>query len=225
MRLWRPLLALLTVFALSGCMKLQMDLSIDGEADAVSGSFIYAIDKQVLAMSGKPAEETFNSSVKDLKQLPAGTRQEVYDDGKFYGRKVFFDKTPFEKFNRQDPGSPHFEHRDGKYYFTMDLSGQNTGAGKQVLDQIEVKVSVTFPGKVIDRDNLAELHGKTVSWTVKMSAGHKFSAVSEEGSRVPWILVGVVGGIFGLLVVAGIVVLALRMNRKPALEEPTIQVG
>jgi|KBSSwiStaDraftv2_1062776.scaffolds.fasta_scaffold47999_3 hypothetical protein len=234
MRFWRPLLALLTVFALTGCMKVQMDLAIDGENDAVSGSMVFAIDKQILALSGKPAEDSFNTSVKDLKQLPAGTRAEPYDDGKYYGRKVFFDKVAFAQFNKTDPSSPHFEHRDGKYYFTMngDMTqadlGPQTAVVKNILDQIEVKVAVTFPGKVIERDNLATLDGKTVSWTVKMSSGHQFRAVSEESSDFNWVLVGSVGGLFGALVVAGIVMLAIRLNRKPSsstLEEPTIPIG
>jgi LppM domain len=233
MRFWRPLLALLTVFALTGCMKVQMDMSIDSEVDAVSGSMIFAIDKQVLALSGKPAEETFGNTAKNLKQLQTGTRSEVYDDGKFYGRKVFFDKVAFAEFNKTDPGSPRFEHRDGKYYFTMDgdmskadLGTAQGAAAKPILDQIEMKVSVTFPGKVIERDNLATLDGNTVSWTVKMSSGHQFKAVSEEPSKLRWVLVAGVGGLFGILVVAGIVVLAIRLNRKPdadpaAAQEPT----
>lgn len=236
MRFWRPLAcsltALLTVFALSGCVKIQMDFGVDPENDRVTGWTVFAIDKQVLALSGKPPEESFNNSAKDLKTFPSGTRSEVYDDGKFYGRKVFFENVPFAEFNKADPGSPHFEHKDGKYYFTMDLShtdlGPFTAAGKQVLDQIEVKVSVTFPGKVIERDNLATLEGNTVSWTVKMSSGHQFRAVSEEPTALGWILVASVASLFGLLVVAGIVVLAIRLNRKPAgqpLEEPTIQLG
>jgi len=209
-------------------LKVQIDLRIDSDHDTVSGSFIYGIDRQVLTSSGKPVEDTFISVVKDLKQFPTGTRSEVYDDGKFYGRKVFFDNTPFAQFNRPDASSPHLEHRDGKYYFTMDLSHADLGplksVGKDVLDQIVVMVSVTFPGKVIDRDNLATLDGNTVNWAVKLSSSHKFSAVSQEPSRLNWVLVTVVGGIFGALVVAGIVVLALR-GRKDPLEEPTIQLG
>jgi LppM domain len=232
MRFWRPLLALLTVFALTGCMRMQMDMSIDSDVDAVSGSMIFAIDKQVLALSGKPAEETFNNTAKSVKQLQTGTRSEVYDDGKFYGRKVFFDKVAFADFNKSDPGNPHFEHRDGKYYFTMDgdvsktdLGGAQGAAAKPILDQIELKVSVNFPGKVIERDNLATLDGNTVSWTVKLSSGHQFKAVSEEPSQLRWVLVAGVGGLFGILIVAGIVLLAIRLNRKPdgpaAAEEPT----
>jgi hypothetical protein len=229
-----PLLALLTVFALTGCMKVQMDLAIDGQSDAVNGSMVFAIDKQVLALSGKAPQESFDSSVKDLKQLPAGTRAEPYDDGKYYGRKVFFDKVAFAQFNKADPSSPHFEHRDGKYYFTMngDMTqadlGPQAAVIKNILDQIEMKVAVTFPGKVIERDNLATLEGNTVSWTVKMSSAHQFRAVSEEPSALNWVLVGSVGGVFGVLVVAGIVVLAIRLNRKPAasaLEEPTMPIG
>ncbi len=222
MRLFRPLLALLMVFALGGCMKMEMNFGIDGEHDTVTGWVVIAVDKQVLALSGKPPEETFKTSVQDLKQLPTGTRQEVYDDGKFYGRKVFFDKVAFTQFAQSSAGSPHFEHRDHRYYFTMngDYSQADLGSQaalvKNILDQIELKVTVTFPGKVIDRDNLAQLDGNTVSWTVKLSSAHQFSAVSEEPSKLNWVLVGAVGGLFGALVVAGIVVFALRANRKRA---------
>jgi hypothetical protein len=181
---------------------------------------IFAMEKSLLIAGGKTPEEAFAGSADTVKDLPKGTRSQVYDDGKFYGRQVFFDNVPFAEFNGGDGTAPAFSHADGRYTFTMDADmsgaafGQNTAALKPFLDSVSVKVSVKFPGKVIERDNLAQLEGEdTVTWDLKMGSSHKLKAVSEEPATARWLLLAGVIALFGLLAVGGIVVLALRLNR------------
>ncbi|HCT75576.1 MAG TPA: hypothetical protein DGG94_15440 [Micromonosporaceae bacterium] len=230
MRSLRVLSALLfATFALAGCMKVEMNLTVNGEQDTINGSMIFAMDKAVLTMNGKSPEEAFAGTANEIKELPKGSRSEVYDDGKFYGRRIIFENMTFEEFNRAEPGAPRFTHQDGKYTFGMDADMSNADLGPQsavikpILDTIELKIAVTFPGKVIERDNLAELSGNTVSWKLKMGSAHKLNAVAEEPATFQWLLVAGVGGLFGILVVVGIVVLAIRLNRRP--KQPAEPIG
>lgn len=223
----RPLRAVLalvvTAVMLTGCMKIDMSLTIDGGRDTVNGSLIFAVDKQVLALSGKSPEESFKDTQGSLDaDMPKGTRTEVYDDGKFYGQKIIYDNVAFSEFSASK-GAPKITHENGRYIFTMaaDMSSKpGFPGGQQILSSIEVKITVTFPGDVIEHDPKATVSGKTASWTLKMSENHELRAVSEEGASFPWLLLGAVAGLFGLLVIAGIVVLAIRMNRRE--QEPAL---
>lgn len=221
MRPLRALIALLlATFALAGCMKIEMDLKVNGDSDTLSGSMVFAIKKSVLDLSGKPHAEAFGDASENIDDLPKGSRVEVYQDEVFYGQKIIFEDVPFAEFNQSDPTSPHLVHEDGLYTFTMDATvseddlGPDAEALKGVLDEFELNVTITFPGRVIERDNLAQLNGNTVSWKLKMSSNHKLKVVAEEPSKFQWVLAASVGGIFGVLVVAGIIILALRSRRR-----------
>ena len=219
MRKLRALTALIiAAFALTGCMKLDMDLSIDGRNDTLNGSFIVAVDKNVLTMDGKSAEEGYAKTEAGLRELPAGTRSEVYDDGRFYGRRILFERYSLVEFNRQNP-SASIVHEGDKYVFSMD--GTNPVASSTpaqlvtALANMEITISVTFPGKVIEHDQQSILQDRTVIWKMKLADFRAIRAVSQEESGFPWMLAAIVTGLFGTLVVAGILVMALRMNRKP----------
>jgi len=218
MRTLRAFTALiLAAFTLTGCMKLDMTLSIDPHSDTINGSFIVAVDKAVLTMDGKTAEESFATTEKNLKDVPAGTRSEVYDDGKYYGRKIIFEGYPMAEFNRQSQ-SASITHEDRKYIFQMDGGAPVANSTPEqlisVLANIEITIAVTFPGKVIEHDAQSVLHDRTVVWTMKLADFKQIRAVSQEESSFPWLLLAIVTGLFGALVIAGIVVLAMRMNRR-----------
>jgi hypothetical protein len=204
-------------------MKLEMDLAI-GEEDTVSGSLVFAVEKAVLAQNQtRSAPDLINDALAGVGAMPTGSRTETYEDNKYFGRKVIFDRMPLAEFNRKDGKGPQIIHSGGLYTFTMngDTTTFDLGTGPQVnavrslLNDTEVRISLTFPGRVIERDNLATLDGQTVSWRLKMGTGHQFKAVSEEPATFPWLLVAGVSAVFAILVIVGIVVLATRLNRRP----------
>ncbi len=226
----RPLKACLALvvaaFTLTGCMKLEMDLTI-AEEDTVSGSLIFAVERGVLLLSEKPAAQAVDEALTGVGSMPKGSRTEVYEDSKYYGRKVIFDRVPLAEFNRTDGSGPKIVHSGGLYTFTLDGDTSTLDLGsqahlyRQLLDATEVRISVTFPGKVIERDNLATLEGQTVNWRVKLGSKHQFKAVSEEPAHFPWLLVAGVGTIFGALTLVGMLVFFSR-RRRP--EEPTVPI-
>lgn len=222
MRLVRqPLRALaaltLVAFALTGCMKVDMNVTVNTD-DTLDGTMIVAVDKSMLALSGKSPEDAFKNA-KEISDLPEGSRAEAYDDGKYYGQKIIYDNLPFTAFNSGKKGAPAITHNDGRYTFSADMNtaGSNLGPQAQLaaplLSSIKIKFVITFPGKVIEHDESAIVSGNTVTWNVRLGEDNKLRAVAEEGSTFPWLVVAVVGGGLGLLVIAGIVLLALWLRR------------
>lgn len=220
MRTLRAFTALIVAaFLLTGCLKLDAELSIDPSNDTLNGSFIVALSKNVLTMNGKTAEEGFSAAEKTFKDVPPGTRSEIYDNGMFYGRKIIFDRYPMAEFNRLNR-SASFTHADGRYVFRADGTDPvNTSTPAELLAHLanfEITISITFPGKVIEHDSQSTLEDRTVVWRLKLADFGPIRAVSEEESTVPWMLLAIVTGLFGTMIVAGILVLALRLNRRPA---------
>ncbi|WP_155373330.1 LppM family (lipo)protein [Catellatospora vulcania] len=209
----------LAAFSLTGCMKLDMNMTVNSD-DTLDGTVIMALDKSVLQLSGKSAEEAFASAGESLTDLPKGTRTEVYDDGKYYGKKIIYDDLPLTEFNTGEKGAPSITHANGKYLFTADLDTGANGLGPQAemvkpfLSSLQITFAVTFPGKVVEHDDKAVVDGDTVRWNVALGGKNELRAVAEEGSAFPWLVVAVVGGILGLAVIVGIVFLAVWLTRR-----------
>ena len=222
----RPLRAglalVLAALTLSGCMKLELELFVAD--DTVSGSFIYAVERELLATGQKSASQTIEDALKGVGAMPKGSRTETYEDAKYYGRKVIFDKMPLAEFNRKDGSGPRIVHSGGLYTFTLDgdTSTFDLGEGAQVygyraiLDEAEVRIAITFPGKVIERDNLATLDGNTVNWRVKLRSKHQFKAVAEEPPSFPLLIVAGVGAVAVIALVAGLILFAVSRRKRRA---------
>ena len=153
---------------------------------------------------------------------PKGAKTEVYDDGKYYGKKIIYDDLPLTDFNTGEKGAPSITHANGKYVFTADLDTGADGLGPQAemvkpfLSSLQITFAVTFPGKVVEHDAKAVVDGDTVRWNVALGGKNELRAVAEEGSAFPWLVVAVVGGVLGLAVIIGIVLLAVRLTRRKA---------
>ncbi|BCJ78025.1 hypothetical protein CS0771_75690 [Catellatospora sp. IY07-71] len=208
----------LVAFSLTGCMKLDLDLTVNSD-DTLDGTVVLALDKSVLKMSGKDPEQAFANAESGMSDLPEGSRTEVYDDGKYYGKKIVYDDLPLADFNSGKPGAPSLTHADGKFVFTADLGTGVADLGRQAelmrpfLSGIRITFAVTFPGKVVEHDSRAVADGRTVRWDLQIGEDNKLRAVAEDSS-FPWPVVAVVGGALGLLVIVGIVVLAVWLSRR-----------
>jgi hypothetical protein len=107
---------------------------------------------------------------------------------------------------------------------TIRFQGSIPGASGQEFEGVKVeeflgsvvfdaRVSVTFPGDVIDHNG--ELEGRTVTWRFFEDdlSGVEMFAEARKGAGVPWALIGGVG--LGLLV-AAVVWYRLRASTTPA---------
>jgi hypothetical protein len=227
--------AVAVAFVLSGCVKLDMALTVTPE-NTIDGTIVFAVDKQLLTLGGGNPEDAFKDAAGDapFPTAPAGgsVTTEVYDQDGKYGQKFTFTGVPLSEFDDEDLSIT----REGDFFVvagTLDLSdtGASSGSSEEPLPLpssltagFDVSVSMTFPGEVVEHNGT--LSGTTVTWVPKpgeklvMSAKAKATGgsagvlgLSSASSSTP-LIIGLV--LAALLLVGGLVALLLRRGRTPA---------
>lgn len=219
-------LAMIAALALllTGCLKLDMDLKI-GTDNTVSGSMIFAVNKDVLALTGGSVDDLLGSDT-PLPSDVKGVTSEDYSDDKFVGKKFTFDSVPITEFS--DPTDPEALKitRDGDAFVVsgvLDLSQGTSGAtgpmggtgAAAFLDSAEIRIAITFPGEVISSNGTAS--GNTVTWQPKfgdrLEMSAKGSAIASGGSSstLLYVLIGV-----GVVVLIAIIAFVMMSRRKKA---------
>ncbi len=223
-------LAMIAALALllTGCLKLDMDLKI-GTDNTVSGSMIFAVNKDVLALTGGSVDDLLGSDT-PLPSDVKGVTSEAYSDDKFVGKKFTFESVPITEFS--DPTDPEALKitRDGDAFVVsgvLDLSQGTSGASGPMggtgaaafLDSAEIRVAITFPGEVISSNGTES--GNTVTWQPKfgdrLEMSAKGSAIASGGSSstLLYVLIGV-----GVIVVIAIIAFVMMSRKKKAPQPP-----
>jgi hypothetical protein len=208
-------------FLLTGCLKMDINLTLSSN-DTVSGSMIFAFDKQLLELTGQNPQDVIGSAA-PLPSDVQGVSSKPYDDGKYAGQEFTFDSVPLSQFNTDDPSALKIV-REGdvfKVSGTLDLStGTDTTTTtdptvQQALQSAEVKISITFPGEVTDTNG--QVSGTTVTWSPKIgdtldlqATGSAIGSGGSSSSTIIWVVVGV------LLVLAGAVGVLLLIRKRQA---------
>jgi hypothetical protein len=167
--------------ALSGCIKLDMDLDIASD-NTIDGSIVFAVDKSLLTLGGGDPEEAFRDSLTDAPFPTEGTgggevRTEVYDEDGKYGSRFIFTDVPLDSFDDEDLSIT----REGDFFIvsgTLDTTDTGTdgtdGSGSgdstespapfpsELFGGFDVSISMTFPGEVVE--HTGQLEGTTVTW-------------------------------------------------------------
>lgn len=240
--------AIIAALMLSGCVKLDMALSIQSN-DTVDGTVVFAVDKSLLELSGKSAEEAWKSGSTSAPFPTSATSgsvtTKVYDQEGKYGETYTFASVPLSEFDGtsatgKDDKSIKIMHQ-GDYFVVsgvLDMSqasqtssGNGSSASAQpipaaLLKSFEIKIALTFPGEVVE--HTGTLDGTTVTWApqgaekVVISAKAKDKAETTLASVVtkvlPWAVAALV-----LLGLALLLVLFLRRaggSRSPADQLP-----
>lgn len=182
--------ALVTVLA--GCLKLDTDLSIEG--DTVSGTLLTALDKQAAAQLQLNPQDVFGAENDQLTSLD-GVTAEPYEDDPWAGTELTFDRVDLDELNQLSDGDPDGLRilRDpaaGTYELSMvldfsfltELEEEQLGADPDVdltelLANFEVTVAVTFPGEVTEHNG--ELSGRTVTWRPQPGDRAELRAVAQ----------------------------------------------
>jgi hypothetical protein len=226
--------AVALVFILSGCMKLDVALTVS--ADAVDGTMIVAFDRAFIKASGQSEDSFVEGMNKDFtKDAPAGLRAEKYSDDHYVGTKFTFTKVALTEFNKnadnkEDLSIVH-DKQTRRYrvsgVFDMSDAKADDEVSKAMLRTFDVKIAITLPGKVVSHNG--ELSGTTVTWHPKAGERTTLEAVSEEksllglasGSGATAAVVGGVGCALVALLVAGLIGwLVLRKRGRPAATAP-----
>ena len=236
-------LAALTALALSGCIKLDMDLAVSSD-DTVSGAVIFAIDDSFAELPGVDPKDLFEGT-SPVDQPSAGTvREEPYEaDGKV-GTRLVFEDVPIEEFSQGEGEDALRITREGETYVvtgSLDLTGDETSTGADGTDgadgetppvdlgaitDAEVRVAIAFPGAVISSNGAVD--GNTVVWEPAFGEVAEIQAVAERGSTFPWSLVAAGALIAGLLLVGGFLAVSMRRGKAApaaALPEGSIVPG
>lgn len=176
--------ALLTA-SLAGCLKMEMNLALDG--DQVDGSIVFAVDKEFLAFldefdtpgedGGSASDDFLDDLTSDLGGLEGATVEE-YEDDTYIGSRYQFEGMPLSELQGStdddlsityDPGTRTYEVTGAFDMREMDPAsaddeemGLPPGMMQQMLDSFDIVISITFPGEVSDHNG--ELDGTTVTW-------------------------------------------------------------
>lgn len=198
----------------SGCIKLDADLTLQGET--ASGTLLSAVDANALETAGIPPEEflqegeVFGSDPDEGLAQFDGVTAEEYDDGDWVGVRYHLDNAGFEAvndFDEQNGGMRiDYDSDEGRYEFVADidmmLEGLDEGFGpgapgqgepgegepgqgdlppidpEMLMQDMEMNVSITFPGEVIEHNG--ELSGTTVTWSVTGGERSEMRAVARD---------------------------------------------
>ncbi|PWR13239.1 DUF3153 domain-containing protein, partial [Micromonospora acroterricola] len=234
----RVAVCLLLLAVLSGCMQLNMGLTVNAD-DTVDGQLLLTAQKSLLTSRNKNVPVAFAELRQNIPALPSG-EETVYEDSQLFGTQISYRKAPLASFDSESVKLV----RDGDFYrFTLPLdpkkyggkmAEQNPQQQQAFLKLMSFEISVTFPGRVIDTNGT--LNGRSVSWKVDSNQDKptELRAVAEAPPRpsaspvaaadeggFPWLLI--VGGLLLLLLLAAVVVLLLRRRRPtaPAAPGPT----
>ncbi|WP_277207643.1 LppM family (lipo)protein [Isoptericola croceus] len=213
------LLSAVGLLALAGCLKMDMDLTLN-EDDTVSGSFTMAFADQLAESMGMDPQTLWDQAGDEVaSDLPDGATQEPYADGEYTGTTMSFTDMPLDELSGAGTDELSIT-RDGDEYVvegTMDMSddtGQLDSMAAGMAGAFDVRIAVTFPGEVIESNGTVE--GSTVEWRPAMGESTEIYARGEANGGLgsggfPWWIVGVV---VGLAVIALVVLLVVRNNRR-----------
>lgn len=211
-------LCLVPLLLLTGCVKLSADVAIKDE-NSIHLKMVIGVSKQLMSMSGTSSSTMQDDCSGSSNDKTMTAKQ--FDDGSYVGCEI--EGTAAAKDFKGTKDMPFRVEFDKDHVtFTMNNGFLNDAAessDRQLSASMlsDFKVSVSFPGEVIEHSGSSEVSGRTVTWT---SASDLFSAdglraVSKRGFSIPvwvWPLVGVL--VVG--VIAAGVVLGLRRRRSAA---------
>lgn len=210
--------------ALTGCMKIDINLTI--KDDAVSGTMILAFDRQLLTITGQSEEQMLAALNRDS-AVPEGEgiTAERYADDTFIGYRYTLTKVALAEFAQADADEDSLrilhDKDAGVYRLTgaMDLSQVEAvpQAMRGIMDSIEVKIAVTFPGEVIR--HTGELDGTTVTWRPALGERTLIEAEAKD-SAGSWLATAMIGGSLLLALVVVVVVVFALLRRRPGTATP-----
>ena len=188
--------ALLSTVLLTGCIKLDMDLTVNSDK-TVSGTVIGALSNYLAAMADESGDAGTDSLASGLDSLfdesTPGVTIKEYNSGGFTGQKYILDHVAISNFGKTDSGGETFTIKLNGNKVTvsgvLDLSmDQETTSGldlfgtdltKGLFSSAQMRIAIRFPGKVISSSGEISADGKQVVWTPVFGERNELSATVE----------------------------------------------
>lgn len=208
------------VLALTGCVKLDMDLDVQAD-NTVDGTMVFAVSKDLTELPGFNADDLSGP----LESPAAGKiTSKPYDDGTWVGTQMDFADVPLSEFGDATNGDDLKITREGDQFTvsgTLNMAGDDTGTTTAGFDpatlgvNAEIRIRLTFPGAVVSANGTVD--GNSVTWTPKFGETVDITAVANaepSGSSSTWLVAG--GLLVGLLAVGGFLLAAMRRRDSAA---------
>lgn len=214
------------LFFTSGCMKADMDLTVNQD-DTVSGSVILAFSKDAIELANSLGSSQALSTDSLIKEQP-GITSVPFSDADFEGTKISFENRPFSEFATGTAADSIRFTRDGDIVSVtgvIDMAGEDP----TVIDQIrtnpltanlfaksDISVSITMPGKILE--STGAVVGNTVTYTGQLGDNIQIDIKTDTSSGFSFLALALGG-----LVIAGVVVAAVLIanRKKVAAQTPT----
>ena len=158
-----------TIAAADRCVKLDVDLTV-GTNDKVSGTYIIAIDRSLLQLTGQDPDALYQQLSGDVRQPPlpegASATAEKYDHGNFVGAKITVDDLPIASLNnlggtaparaarRQFSAHPRRRPvplpRHHRHVVVSSGRSPSSACPTPLTASAEIRIKMTFPGEVTE---------------------------------------------------------------------------
>ncbi len=197
-------------FLLIGCVKMDIALTVNKDK-TMSGTVVLALADSIAGLdSGGGSSGTSGTGRLDnlVDQKAKGVTVSKYHQGGFMGEKVTFDHSPLKAFSSasQKDGSFAIAVKGNKAFISgvMDLSSTGTLSSnsspmddaltKAMFASAQIRISVTFPGKVIESIGEISQDRRTVTWNPAFGEKTDLATTVDLASPmklIPWALGGI----------------------------------
>jgi len=195
--------SLVTALALSGCVRLGINLEVS-DSDRVSGSVVVAALDQWQELAGE--EGDLERLVDSYASVP-GARESGYDQDGYRGSEIRFDGVSIADFSNPSSGdAPITIRREGdnielrgSFDFSAinpeDFGGEGTFTTRTVAteDLGELYVRVTLPGDIVSTNGVVDEVTNTVSWRLRAGEPNRLSATAYSPPGLPLWIWGAIG--------------------------------
>jgi hypothetical protein len=193
---------------LAGCIKMDMNISLDGEQ--ANGHMILGLDKDFLAFlegfddgeDGPSARDEFLEGLTgDELSRTEGVTVEEWEDDDYVGARYTFDGMSLADFQEgSDEESLIVDYSEaagtyevtGRFDLTEEFGGPSEadaeemglppGMFQQLMESLDITISITFPGEVLEHNG--ELTDTTVTWRPQIGEENEIYALaSSTGTR------------------------------------------
>jgi hypothetical protein len=199
--------ALAVAMGLTGCVKLDVDLTVTPD-DTTNGTLILAVDARVLEAAGQTPEGLYDTLAANVPN-DAAIKTEQYDKDGFAGIELTLEDVPVASVPDLGPiGSFHFTRDGDQYQFDAVLNlgadaTSNISVPEGLTSDADLQVAITFPGEVTATNGQRD--GRTARWTPALGQSNQLTATAlatggatgngDDDASGGLVVVAVIGGL------------------------------
>jgi hypothetical protein len=197
----------------TACFRAEIDLTVAAD-NTVSGTVLLAYERAGLEELDRNPADAQDELLGDLQvDAPEGMSCDAWDDDAYIGARCDLEQVTFDAFSLTDTLQQEIvivREGDRIRLFAVINLGDVPVGDPELIDEFDVQIRVTFPGRVISQEN-GQVDGQTVTWSLPPGEQTEIGAVAEAGpgaNEVP------LGPAIGVLLAATLVALVLAVRRR-----------